>query len=448
MQLAFILFSFLSPALANAATSDACATRHVVNCESLATTPMNAAGSKTLGFPASRDGTVYYNPLGAYSRDGTLSDEGTARLATLGDASPAQVKRALDTSNDVKRMMMDFIRGDVRDDALTTEERTERDQLISRIDKLQIRMAENSEPMCDGEVQAGSPTAGYLAQSHTVYICPAAARTDVQSLVRTIAHEIGHVVQECSSTRPMFEVVKDRGSYQDFRDCSEDLIDSSGGEGMGFIKDKYLRRIADGNVTHVVESADESAIRDLVRCGILKPVQNSAVREPRLMRETEQCIQRGNRANYTKMLEVYVDSDVEHDPTLTRATARERVQTWFKESCQNRMGEHYSDSFASAFLGHYAGVKRWKASDVKASTLLFSGMSCIDFESYNTMAYPPWSDRTQVLLNSPALANLLGCSVSRPDTNLCPLVLTTRTDSRAAGTAPARQSPRPTKGSR
>lgn len=443
VSLFLLTFVFTSMSFATNAVDNACNARHVASCDALRQAPADLAGARGFGFPRPKDGTVNYNPAAIFPSSGTMTDASRIRLEEFSVTTRAQRDRAIQIANEVRTSAVAFVKGDVADARLSTTDRNERDQLANRLEKLEIRMAENEDTFCSGTTDLGNPNASYWPQTHTVYLCPAAARGDVASIVRAVSHELGHVTQNCQTTRPLYEVQPGRGEMSDLATCDEEFINRQGGEGSGFVNDKALRRLAEGEVKFIVDDANTDAIRALVRCDIIKEVPRSAIASPRLARETHSCIERSNRALFMDVREAYIESDIRVGG-LSRPRAQANVDGHHTEACFARNQEHFADSFAAGLMGFHTKMKKWKATEVRASALLFAAMACTTSEFHDDYSYPRWDLRARVILNEPALARQLGCSTTIPDTTLCPLFLANRSETGASAT----QTTRPTGGSR
>ncbi|MES2962860.1 MAG: hypothetical protein V4760_03150 [Bdellovibrionota bacterium] len=444
-----------APGSADVISAKACGARNVAECGLLARTPLNAAGSRALGFPRSTDGTVIFNPLAALKNanpDNLISDlSQNAELAAMSAATPAHAERALRVAERTRTAAIELFDAS----AGSPSRDAERTVIRNRLSNVVIAIASDEDTRCAKEVPLGFPAAIYDAAIHTVLLCPALSRSNPEAIVRAIAHELGHVASPCYTMQSLFEVDPAKANPSALTSCDSGLMIE--GEGEGGVSDvpklQPLRRLVRGEVRFLVANEANPVFRTLMNCGMIRPVQNSATRTREIVGTTQDCIERLNRTRYTEEIAA-ISNSIEEIEKVSHASATAKAKTIVPEQCQGRTLEHFADAFSARVVGRVAQKEKWSANATRSAFVEYVGYNCHGLGGYqDEYSYPPFATRLQITMNDPQLASRLRCEASPSHSQLCPLEISlgataVNTAPRGTTSVPTRSTTAPGRGTR
>ena len=388
------------------------------SCAELKRSPVNAALDKSLGLPAYQDGSVVFNAVAAFKDFdpknllGSYINNKSTDLKSIANPSPAQVRNALRTAENIRTSAIDLITLGVRDPKLWTPEQT---ALVGRLQTVKFIMISNDDPACDSPAAPlGTPNAQYRFAIHSVALCPSAAKLAEPALFNILSHELGHVVQPCSQTYPIYKTKPGRLTRAELANCSDDFVASNAEDAEPATElQKALADAVERDATYMVDQDRGEVFPKLVKCGIIEPAlmasSSLSARRPSrlpssrtggLMDETESCIENLYREKSSKTPDVAA-------------------------ICLSKVQEHFADSFAARLVGQIALDHQWNESQVRVTAFEYATESCTERSWHLGINpdYPSMATRVQVLSNDPALASKLGCADAPASKSLCPLQL-------------------------
>lgn len=434
----------LLPLVSTAApSSNACSPANVVDCETLKKSETNLAGR--LGFPAARDGSVIFNSYALLSRAraGDLihpfEPKDEIFLDHMNASSPGRQKATLDFAERMRREAIEMVRGDIRNDQLSPAQRQERDAYVKRLETLQFKFVSGDERKCMREVPSGFPNAAYRAFTHSIEMCPAFASQPNEAIALALAHELGHPVSACEEKSKLYRVVTARSNREELRNCDQDFVSSeeSWSPEMGPYL-PFLRQLEEGTLTHMM--GDDQVLRTLQGCGIISQIPEGETADSKIFAPTRTCIERQYATDHVKFIEAITENYRAFGQTSEQA--RTMALRDSPLSCFGPANEHFSDSFAAKLLERFAEKERYSSQQLKTTLLGFAGYACAissgGFE--DTMEYPPWARRFQVMTSGRYISSRLSCEPPPArDANVCELHSTTLTETAAPAATSAKK---------
>ncbi|RYZ74160.1 MAG: hypothetical protein EOP05_09445 [Proteobacteria bacterium] len=429
------------------AAAPACAPDVIATCDQLAKAPLNVAGDKSLGFPASKTGAVVFNYT-AYTK--SFGDAGAktrilAEMTTMTEPSPAQAANAVAIGKNLRDKAINILVGDTLPKFYSAEQKI----ALERLKALKFDIFDDAAKLCWRDVELGIPNAGYEPETHSINLCPATARQSPAYIAQALSHEIGHAVSPCLTKN--FWLYKLQGqndseNIEKARACDESFQFS---ENMDRNSSDAIRlhEILSAKATHTL-GTDSGFHRELEGCGLIAADDATKLKTSDIFAGTQSCLEKINSSLYEKYTAGAIAATMQ-EFKLTTADAKRKIESENPPSCFGTTAEDFADSFGSKLFGAYASEKKMAAPDIRAALLFYRGTSC-DEEGAggnyrNPYAYSPAKQRLQMYFNNSDVASKLGCTPAT-EAGICPLNIqapvgkpgTTKTQSSPAGSTKTR----------
>lgn len=434
----FILFGNTAGFAQTAASTARTCTGAVLNaCSELTNASIDASRDKTLALPVQRDGGIVFNSAaalaGTTSSNEARSAATEAQLRKIAQPSPARAEKALAVVKRVRAQALELITGGIAPNQQTAEQRT----LIERLKTFDVRVVPNDNPLCSVTVPVGFPNAGYARETHTLELCPAALAVGELELTQFLVHEMGHVVEPCSTANPLLKVDKDAAYRGPLAECNKDFFYDENGEQLQTI-DPFVGILMSQQPPYMNANLLREPFKTLIACGALTPVPNSNTPAPSFFKTTQACVAK----NFTSAGQLAAErtATVRAKANHTKIAAeRAKYRAENPQVCDGTYREQFADSFAAKLIGQMAERAAWTPNDFKVAFLDVQGYDCFEHASGQHLddRYPPASYRMASILNDPSTRSRLNCKAPATTPSLCPLVMDGLNASSRAAAKPA-----------
>ncbi len=402
-----------------------CDSSILTDCTDLASAHLDASHDSSLHFQIPKDGGAIINELAYWvqvsSKNNAKKTEFALEQLKLNKASPARVKLALVTAERVRQAAITAVENGERPDAWSSEQKN----LLARLRLLKIDPFENPHEVC-GESQspAGFANAGYVHETHTMYICAGAINATETQLISILGHEFGHVVSPCSMATTLFKMDSNRLLTDRLTKCMPQYIAT--GDKLAIEDDQFLNRWLRNKNQYAVVSTSLPIIKKLVACGIAKTAAKGPVQVPNFFGKTLTCLTQLYSPQYLK----YVN-DQGWQQSVAQGVSLEKGRSYvaalMSPQCTNIVEENFAESFKAMIVANVARDSHWSASDYQIAFLEMQGYNCALRQlpaggRYEGEDYPKTEIRTMTVMNDPLTRVTLNCHIPK-NAKLCPLII-------------------------
>lgn len=330
--------------------------------------------------------------------------------------------KAFDTTTEKLRKSTLAISEEVRARAIRTvtggapqgEWTREQKAFVTRLKTVRFVAADSLDESCVALKDPGIPNAAYIAETHTITICPSLTRVHSQMIASSLAHELGHSISPCAMSKSLYKI----SSGTDVTDVIHCLWpspdpenDEITGQNVRIARQTLDAKFAATNP----ELSSNSENAELIRCGILKPVTSGDVKSPIAHRKFLKCALLQHQPDYSDWL---ARSQLGIATLPEKMSPAQRKIIEYAKSlnpaiCQSKTEETYADSFAGQVLARTIEEKDLNTRTISLYAHDFSTVACrSQLEpgyDFTPTLYPSAADRVRLLIETDAAMHKLGC---------------------------------------
>jgi hypothetical protein len=285
--------------------------------------------------------------------------------------------------------------------------------MFNRLGKIRFKIDDNDSDYCKLSVPLGYPNMSYVPESHSIAICPAATNMHPEYILRTLAHEIGHVLHPCRMALPLVQTIP-------IGPAQESCFESSYGD-----RDELaaLQRRMDDSRFKLEPDLDR--VSKLESCDIVKRLKNHSYSgSPGVFRALQACLDKTYGAVRENMINEDVRKAKKDQPSIPDAKLRESITSYVESArCLQSNQEHFADAFSAAVMAKLYEKSRPASTDIRAGLSENASSVCMERiygPGADSATYPPALVRfqTAILSIDPALSecqppsNLDVCSLA------------------------------------
>ena len=395
---AFLIFQFCI--LSQGLTADTCSAEKLIgSCNTLKNLPVNVNGAKELNLPKFDDGSTIYNDPGL-----KRSKEIEASIP-----SPSHSQRALDLSEKIRKASQELVVGDTREEHWSAEQKA----MIERLKSVRVRLANSTNESCNSSpVSKVDPNANYHGWTHTLTICPPAARLATPAFLMLMAHEFGHVVSPCAMNRDLYKIDRSKidssptiekclGEKNDIR-FAQTMFPDGAGESV-LSKTEYL------------SPRYKSVVSKLAQCGALIPRAKLDLDQGgNVFRQLTGCLQRSyaiNHSNYLKR---------PSEPPSGRRLDAGPPSDAQSQKCMGIFEEHFAEAIGAKLFANMLQAAPGTRDAARVGLVQMAGYACGEVSAPKEdpgmrFRYPTSADRVQIQMSDGNMQTALGCKIQKSD---------------------------------
>ena len=371
------------------------------SCGAMKKLGVDVNGSKQLGLPKFKDGSTIYN------------DQGMPR-AKKSDAkppSPFQKKRALEVSERIRSAAIQSVIGDTQSALLTSEQKA----MVARLKSVRVMMsAGGPNDNCNSSpVSQIDPNASYSTWTHSLVICPPAAKLAPAAFTMLMAHEFGHVISPCAMSRDQYSVkAKKIASSQTIRKCL------GGSRDVEFAQTMFPNGATQSNLSSLNNLAPKyrKVVGKLVECGALsKNSEESGLNESKVFENLSGCLSKAYAKNHKNFLKASASKGRRENPSGPPADAKSM-------KCMGIYEEHFAEAVGSKVFASMLKSDSGAKESARVGLVQMSGYACTEKsrpkeDPAKMFQYPRSVDRVDIQMADTAMQSALGCEM--PNAKVC-----------------------------